>query len=90
MPTERAKQRGSATTGKRQFNVRLPEFTRNQIDDLCQQMDLSKPELFMLAIDRLWFTEFDLTRSPRLGKHNPDGDGDTAAMARLESHLDFT
>ena len=36
-----------------QVNVRLPQLTRSQIDDLCNTYGLTKTQVIILSVDRL-------------------------------------
>jgi predicted DNA-binding protein len=47
----------------KQFNIRnLPEHTAQQIDELCAKMGMTKTQLVLLAIERLYQQE---TKSPQ-------------------------
>lgn len=60
-------------TKKKQLNIRVDSMTRQHIEDLVEQTGLSKPEVLMLAIDRLWMQEFDIERVPVTIAHDePD------------------
>jgi len=39
---------------RKQLNVRLPEHTINQIQDLADSMDESQAHVIILAVDRLF------------------------------------
>ena len=39
---------------KRQLNVRISDLTHRQIDELVDREDLTKGEVVMIAIDRVW------------------------------------
>lgn len=42
----------------KQFNIRnLPEHTARQIDELCAQLGMTKTQLVITAIDRLYQQE---------------------------------
>ncbi len=38
----------------KQFNTRLPELTHNQIDEIAEIHDLTKTQILIIAIDRLY------------------------------------
>lgn len=62
---------------KRQMNVRVDAMTRRHIDELCAQLGLSKPELLMLAVDRLWMQEFEIVRvTAQVAKRAPEEEED--------------
>ena len=37
----------------RQFNIRLPELSQNQIAQICEVHGLTKTQVIILAVDRL-------------------------------------
>ncbi len=50
----------------KQFNIRnLPEHTARQIDELCAKMGMTKTQLVLLAIERLYQQEVQSERDKR-------------------------
>jgi hypothetical protein len=45
--------KGSKQKTTTQFNVRLPELTHTQIDDIASGYGLTKTQVIILAVDRL-------------------------------------
>jgi hypothetical protein len=39
---------------RRQFNVRLPDFSIQQVDSIAKSQGLTNTQIFILAIDRLY------------------------------------
>lgn len=67
----------------RQFNIRLPELSHNQITYICEEHGLTKTQVIILAVDRL---------ATALEESNPAAQKDAKRLktvARIAPHLDL-
>jgi len=82
---------------KQQFNVRLPDLTRGQIDELADREQMTQAEVVMLAVDRMYREEGKMDRVERIsveysedglfGEEGSDGYDLQASFARFEELL---